>query len=132
VDLNTDPTGQNQLMTIATARQGDVVIVTVAGEIDLVTADRLLEAVNVAFDEAGDGPVIVDLQQVGFLGSSGLAALIDAQRRANRHREPLRIVVDHTHPVIRPLQLSGLDNVLTLFEDLADALLTIDDEPAAP
>jgi anti-sigma B factor antagonist len=41
-----------------------------------------------------------------------------------RHRgvDSLRIVVDNTRPVIRPIQLTGLDQVLSLYYSVADAL----------
>jgi anti-sigma B factor antagonist len=31
-------------------------------------------------------------------------------------------VVDHTRPVIRPIELTGLDDVLSLFDTVDDAL----------
>ena len=65
--------------------------------------------------------MVVDLTQVTFLGSRGLSALVDAHREA-RAGTPLRVVVDHTRPVILPLQLSGLDQVLTLFHYVNEAV----------
>jgi anti-sigma B factor antagonist len=76
---------------------------------------------DAAFVEAGAGPVVVDLTDVTFLASRGLVTLLDA-RRASSAVTPLRVVVDHTRPVIRPLQLAGLAEVLTLFHDVHEAL----------
>ena len=33
------------------------------------------------------------------------------------------LVVDHAQPVVRPIQLAGLDNVLTLYYTVEDALV---------
>ena len=44
------------------------------------------------------------------------------EKAAQQWREPLRIVVDHTRPVIRPIQVTGLDDVLALFDTVEDAL----------
>jgi anti-sigma B factor antagonist len=84
---------------------------------------RLQTAVAQALDDTGAAQVIIDLTAVDFLGSAGLRALLDAQAGcAARKGQPLRVVVDHNRPVIRPLQLTGLDQQLCLYHDVDDAL----------
>ncbi|OLT09981.1 hypothetical protein BJF78_29585 [Pseudonocardia sp. CNS-139] len=97
------------------------VVVTVAGEVDMVTAGRLRHAVGTALADAGTSPVVIDLTGVSFLGSHGLAVLLEA-RRAAVATLPLRVVVDSTRPVIRPMQVSGVAELLTLFHDVDDAV----------
>lgn len=107
----------------ADAREIDgTVVVEVTGEVDLDTAPRLREAIAVALDEAADGPCIVDLTAVTYLGSAGLTALVDATREAAARQEPLRIVVDANRPVIRPIEITGLDRVLHLYHSVEEAL----------
>jgi anti-sigma B factor antagonist len=65
---------------------------------------------------------VIDLTGVTFLGSPGLQALVDATRAARRRCEPLRIVVDHTRPVIRPIEMAGLDDLLALFHTVDQAV----------
>lgn len=120
------PAGE-QLVRIDTGRvvhaTGEALVVTVGGEIDLVTVDRFRAAVTAGFDQLHDGEILViDLTEVTFLSSQGLQALVDVTQAARRRREPLRIVVDHTRPVIRPIEVTGLDNVLALFDTVEDAL----------
>jgi anti-sigma B factor antagonist len=122
VDDDTGVPAAEQVMTIVSARRGEAVVVTVAGEVDELTVDRLHTAVVAAFEAAGSGPVVVDLTEVSFLGSAGLGALVDAQRLAHRRREPLRVVVDEHRPVIRPLEASGVDRFLALYYDVDEAL----------
>jgi anti-sigma B factor antagonist len=103
--------------------QGQALVVMVAGEIDLFTVDRLRAAVAAGFDELRDGEImVIDLTEVTFLASQGLQALVDVTQAAQRRREPLRIVVDHNRPVIRPIEVTGLDEVLALFDTVEDAL----------
>jgi anti-sigma B factor antagonist len=103
--------------------QRQALVVTVAGEIDAYTVERLCAAVAAGFDQLRDGEILVlDLTEVTFLGSRGLQALLDVTQAGQQRREPLRIVVDHTHPVIRPLQITGLDEALALFTTLDEAL----------
>jgi anti-sigma B factor antagonist len=59
---------------------------------------------------------------VTFLSSTGLGALVDAHREAARLGEPLRVVVDHARPVLRTIQLTGLDEVLTLYHFVDNAV----------
>lgn len=116
-----------QLVRIETARRaystGMALVVTVTGEIDLLTIGRLRAAVAAGFEDLRDGEMLViDLTPVTFMDSRGLQALVDATQAAQQRREPLRIVVDHTRPVVRPIQVTGLDNVLALFNTVEDAV----------
>ncbi|MFL6124998.1 anti-sigma factor antagonist [Actinophytocola sp.] len=97
-------------------------VVTVAGEIDLDTVPVLHAAVTDAIRRTAGEECIVDLTAVTFLGSAGLAALVDAANLAEARREPLRIVVDSNRPVIRPIVVTGLDDVLALYHTVEEAL----------
>ncbi|WP_379628915.1 STAS domain-containing protein [Pseudonocardia sp. GCM10023141] len=102
-------------------------VVTVTGDIDLSTVQRFRTAVAEGLDRVDDetpdgAPLIIDLTEVTFLGSAGLHALVEVTRAAQRRREPLRIVVDHARPVIRPIEMTGLDDLLALHHTLDDAL----------
>ena len=111
-----------ELLAIDQARVGEVVVISLTGEVDSATAPRLRDVVRDALGLPDAGPVVIDMTEVTFLSSTGLGALVEAHRDADRHGEPLRVVVDHARPVLRPLQLSGLDQVLTLFHFLDTAL----------
>ncbi len=116
-----------QMVRIDTSRvlqaQQEALVVTVAGEIDVLTVGRLRAAVAAGFEQLPDGAaLVIDLTEVTFLGSPGLQALVDATRAAQHRREPLRIVVDHRRPVIRPIELAGLDDILALYHTVDQAL----------
>jgi anti-sigma B factor antagonist len=117
------------LLQVERRRVGDAHVVTVAGEVDPATVDVLRGAVAEALDDPETGAVVVDLTAVSFLGSAGLKALVDARAGASHRNEPLRLVVDSARPVTRPLEVSGLDQVLATFEDLESALAGTVDRP---
>ena len=126
-DLGARGPAAEQVVRIATGRvvrgQRQALVVTVGGEIDAYTVERLCAAVAAGFDQLREGEILVlDLTEVTFLGSRGLQSLLDVTQAARQRREPLRIVVDHTHPVIRPLEITGLDEALALFTTLDEAL----------
>ncbi|MDQ1361712.1 MAG: anti-sigma factor antagonist [Acidimicrobiaceae bacterium] len=56
--------------------------VTVAGEVDLVTAPRLRQAL-VEILEAGEADAVVDLSAVEFIDASGIGVLVWAAHEAN-------------------------------------------------
>jgi anti-sigma B factor antagonist len=101
---------------------GRVLVVTVAGEIDLVTVDEVRTAFAAGLDQLGDGEIlIIDLTGVTLLSSTGLQVLIDAIQAAQWRRVIVRIVIDRAGPVIHPIVVTGLDKVFALFDTVDDA-----------
>lgn len=117
------PAGE-QLMNLRIVDQDDALILLIDGEVDKLTIPRLRLALSAAFARLCGRRLVVDLTDVSFLGSPGLQALADSAAEAAHHRgdEPLRVVVDNTRPVIRPIQLAGLDQVLALYYNVPEAL----------
>jgi anti-sigma B factor antagonist len=56
------------------------------------------------------------------------SAVVDSAEEAVRHRAylPLRVVVDGNRPVVRPIEIVGLDQILALYHSV-DHALTGDD-----
>jgi anti-sigma B factor antagonist len=109
---------REQLMTVRTEDRDDVLILTVEGDIDGLTAPRLSSAVADAVRALAGRPLVLDLTKVGFLGSTGLRTLRDSAQKAGA----LRIVVDQQRPVIRPIEIAGLDQILSLYHTVEDAV----------
>ena len=70
-------------MQVTTTRTGDEVVVIIGGEVDSETSPRLEAELN-ALLSAGARSMIVDVEAVSFLGSTGLSVLIGAHRAADR------------------------------------------------
>jgi anti-sigma B factor antagonist len=115
---------REQLMSWRREDRADAVIITVEGSVDGLTAPRLRAAIAAAFDRLGDRPLIVDLTAVRFFGSAGLRTLSESAEQAAGEPgfQPLRIVVDHNRPVVRPLEITGLNTILALYYDVAGAI----------
>jgi anti-sigma B factor antagonist len=99
-----------------------VALIEAAGEVDLGTAPGLADEVCEALEQSETTLCVLDLTAVTFLASAGLAALTQAARHAGRLHEPLRVVVDSNRPVIRPIELTGLDRILALYHSVDEAL----------
>ena len=98
-----------------------VALLTVAGEIDTLTAPRLAAALRRLGDEPA-AVAVVDLTAVVFLASSGLAVLIEAAHRASGAGSTLRLLVQG-RPVLRALQITGTDRLFDLHTDRDRVLL---------
>jgi anti-sigma B factor antagonist len=108
-----------EALTIEVRQEQDYAIVTAGGEIDISTVIRLRERV---FEMAASGhPLVVDLKQVSFIDSVGLAVLVGTANRAAAHGGSLRVAC--APPKIRQLlRLTGLDGRIPLARTLDEAL----------
>ena len=106
-------------LDIRTQTDGDVCTVTLEGEVDVYTAPRLKEEL-VSVIEGGCQYVIVDMQNVGFIDSSGLGVLVSALRRARERNGAVRIICTREN-VLKIFRITGLDKVFPIFSDAAEA-----------
>lgn len=103
----------------------DVLVLAVGGEIDNTTVDALRAAMDPAVTDLDGRHLVLDLTHVDFFGSAGISVLVEALSgvwATAGSQQPFRLVVDDTRPVLRPIQVSGLEPHLRLYHDLADAL----------
>lgn len=107
-------------LTVRVEHLDRTTVVTIAGEIDLVTAAGLDEAL-LAELEAQPAVLVLDLTGVDFFTSVGLTAVALAQRGAEDRGVALRVVAD-SRRVLRPLQITGMDRTLALYPSRTAAL----------
>jgi anti-anti-sigma factor len=91
---------------IGSATAGDPVVVTIRGEVDLATAPQLESSIQRAFT-AGPEAVVLDLDGLTFIDSSGLRVLVALSKDARSRNASLtlRNVPRHAQ---RVLDLTGL------------------------
>ena len=94
-------------------------IIEVGGEIDVMTAPRLREAVVDAVNR-GRMRLIVDVEKVDFLDSTGLGVLVGALKRVRADGGSLDIVCTHER-ILKIFEITGLDKVFGLHESVAQA-----------
>jgi anti-sigma B factor antagonist len=103
---------------------GQGVILNVGGEVDLATAPQL-QAKLVDLVNDGTGSVVVDLTPVAFMDSTGLSVLLAAHKRAQADGHSIRLACP-AGPVLRVLQLTGMERVLPVYGSLAEAVAAQD------
>jgi anti-sigma B factor antagonist len=86
-----------QEIQIETSTEGERHVLRVAGDIDLASGRALTSAMQGPLG-AGSGALILDLTQVTFLDSTGLAAVLHGVRRMSRQNRRTLIVCPPGQP----------------------------------
>jgi anti-sigma B factor antagonist len=105
-------------LKVHVTHEGDRRIVSLQGELDLSSAAPVLRQLEKAIADPECQQIVVDMEALEFIDSSGIAALLRAQRR-DAGRDRLRIVPSRHLGVTRVLEVTGLDSRLTPVDEAA-------------
>src|SRR5690349_13977072 len=95
-------------------------VLAVSGEVDVATVPRLREQLH-GLVAQGSNKIIVNLDAVDFLDSTGLGVLVGALKRVRSNDGELYLVC--TQPRIRKgFEVTGLTKVFSLFDSVDDAV----------
>jgi anti-sigma B factor antagonist len=102
---------------------GDAFVVTLSGEVDLHTAPAVEQALEGVLGLGGTS-VALDLAGVSFVDSTTLGVLVRYHDRfKDRGGELIGVTADRR--VLRTLEVTRIDRVLTIERRLADAVAAI-------
>ncbi len=108
----------DDVITLSTSTdEGGAVTVTVVGEVDTFTAPVLRSSLDTQLEQQ-PRELVIDLSGVQFLGSAGLAVLVETQKSARARDVELRLVAT-TRAVTRPLEVTGLIDLFTIVDSSA-------------
>jgi anti-anti-sigma factor len=114
-------TGQNRpdAFVVDVVERDGVVVVSFAGELDIVTVPR---AALVAKEAVARGrAVILDMTGLTFFSSAGLTLLVQLNEQRRDSPVDIRLVADQ-RVVILPLELVGLRDLFPIHTSLDEAL----------
>lgn len=107
-------------MGVEVTTVGNHDVVTVSGEVDIASAPVLRETLLSVLAE-GPHQLVIDLDQVTFLDSTGIGVLVAAFRRATEAGGSMGVVC-HSKRSLRVLEITGLTKVFTFHDSVATAL----------
>ena len=101
--------------------RGGYAVLAVRGEVDVYTApclrERLIELVS-----QGSHQVVVDLEGVDFLDSTGLGVLVGGLKRLRSHDGDMILVC--TQPrILKVFEITGLTKVFSIHDSVESATL---------
>jgi anti-sigma B factor antagonist len=100
------------LLTVRSYASGDTFVVEPTGDLDLSTAGELRATFTDAF-EGGYTRLVVLLDGLDFMDSSGLGLLVGALKRARADDGSVELVCSRPF-LVRTLKVTGLDRVFTV------------------
>lgn len=109
----------------AAADTGGWTVLTATGEIDVAAAPGLREQL-VDLIEGGTVELVVDLDGVDFIDSTGLGVLVGAVRRARAAEGDVRLVCTNSR-LLKVFDVTGLDEVFTIAASIDDAVVMASD-----
>ena len=105
--------------TVSPRRDGDALVLHVAGDLDVLTAPTLMTHLDVALS-GGTALLIVDLLDVTFLSSAGISVLVETHRLTEPAGVSLRVVAEGP-ATSRPMRLMCVDEIIDLYPTLKHA-----------
>jgi anti-sigma B factor antagonist len=106
------------LLTVVVEREGDSRCIRLAGELDLANAHTLDAELGEALAD-DQCEILVDMRQLTFIDSTGIAIVVAALARADEHKR-LRFLPSKAEAVSRVLQLTGVEQRLPLANGALD------------
>ena len=109
-------------ITVSVEQLGDVAVLAVMGVVDLATGPALRQEIEGLIGEAPMS-LIIDLSKVTFISSTCLAILAATKERLGSAAG--FAVVANNPATTRPIQLTGLDQLFSLFSTRAEAVTSV-------
>jgi anti-sigma B factor antagonist len=98
-------------------------ILILDGEIDVYTAPRVKSSLVELVNE-GKYKIIVDLNGIDFMDSSGLGVLVGGLKRVKPHQGVISIVCSK-EKILKIFKITGLTKVFPIFDSQEEALKNI-------
>jgi len=107
-------------LDLETSAHGNTSVVSLRGEIDVYTAPRLRQAL-IDLVSGGATDIVVDMDKVDFLDSTGLGVLVGGLKRVKSNEGDLRLVVTQDR-IMKIFDITGLSKVFPMYDSLDAAL----------
>jgi anti-sigma B factor antagonist len=111
-------------LTMSTRVEGDHTVVVVGGEIDVYTAPKLREHI-IDLVAGGAYHLIIDMENVDFLDSTGLGVLVGGLKRVRAHEGSLHLVCTQDR-ILKIFRITGLTKVFAIHATVDEALAAAD------
>lgn len=106
------------ILEVQTREEDGVTHLTLTGELDLSTVDKVEDELR-RVEDGGAETVVIDLSSLSFLDSTGLRTIVTADQRARKSGRRLAIIKG-PEPVHRVFTITRLDERLEMVNGADD------------
>ena len=107
-------------LTLSTHEANGATVLEVCGEVDCYTAPKMREQI-VDLVTAGRNHLIIDMEQVEFLDSTGLGVLVGGLKRVRAQDGSLQVVCTQER-ILKIFRITGLTKVFPIHTSISEAL----------
>src|SRR5207237_7906203 len=107
-------------LDVETSEKDGASVVSLRGEIDVYTAPRLRQTL-IDLVEGGATDIVVDMERVDFLDSTGLGVLVGGLKRVKDKDGSMKLVATQDR-ILKIFDITGLSKVFPIFGSLDKAL----------
>ena len=107
-------------LSLSTREEGDRTVVEVGGEIDVYTAPKLRDKITELVGN-GEYHLVIDMEKVDFLDSTGLGVLVGGLKKVRAHDGSMRLICNQER-LLKIFRITGLAKVFAIHGSQADAL----------
>ena len=112
------------LADIDFATEGDVVVASIRGEVDMSNAGELGDAIARRLSNSTHA-LVVDLTRCEYLDSAGIHILYDLQERLRNRGQDIRVVIPPGATIAEALRLADVPRALGAAETVDAALVSL-------
>ncbi|HHL71449.1 MAG TPA: anti-sigma factor antagonist [Bacteroidetes bacterium] len=111
------------MLEVSTHPVGNAVVVKITGDVDLYSSPEVRKTI-IGLTKNKEKNILIDLSQVAYMDSSGVATLVEGLQQVGRYKGTLKLFgLDAA--VREVFELSRLDKVFEIYTTEAEALETI-------
>ena len=119
--MSTAPSREERVgLTFTTHTVGVMTVLGVHGDVDVDSAPELRAAITQLVEETRCD-LVIDMQDIGFMDSTGLGVLVGSLKRIRTHDGSLRLVCTR-EATLRLFQLTGLTKVFRIYDTVEAAV----------
>ena len=107
-------------LSVTSRQEGARTVIAVGGEIDVYTAPKLRDQIT-ELVAAGRTSLIIDLENVDFLDSTGLGVLVGGLKKVRAEEGSMSLICNQDR-LLKIFRITGLAKVFTIHPDEAAAL----------
>ena len=107
-------------LSLETRQEDGNTIIEVGGEIDVYTAPKLRDKITELVGN-GNYHLVIDMEKVDFLDSTGLGVLVGGLKKVRAHDGSMRLICNQER-LLKIFRITGLAKVFVIHSSQAEAL----------